>query len=801
MAIKIKKVAVIGAGVMGSGIAAHLAGAGIPSYLLDIVPKELSEDEKKAGLTLKDKKVRNRFALKGIDNIMKSKPSLIYSQKDISLITPGNMEDNLDWLREVDWIIEVVVERLDIKKKVFETVDKYRKENAIVSSNTSGIRLRDMAEGRSDSFKKHFLITHFFNPVRYMRLVEIIKGDDTLPEVVAYMADFIENILGKGVVYGKDTPNFIANRIGMFSMMDTIKVMMEDKYEVDEVDAIVGRPLGRPGSAAFGTADLVGLDTFVHVANNVYETAQDDEKRDIFKIPEFIKKMVEKNWLGRKAGQGFYKQEKGAGGEKTKFVIDYNTLEYREAKKYKYDSIGAVKDIDDPAEKVKTIVSGNDRASQLVWKLLRDTLIYSINRIPEIADDVVNIDNALKWGFNWALGPFETWDAIGVRESIERMEKEGIKVPAKAKEVASTPEGTFYKEVNGVRYYYDFNSKSYKEVPTRKNVISLEILKKQKKIIKENSSARLIDIGDGVICLEFFSKMNSIDADIIAMINDGIDELEKNFEAMVIGNNGENFSVGANIFMILAAAQAKEWKQLEDVVKNFQDANMRIKYASKPIVSAPFGMTLGGGAEVAMHAHRVRAHAELYMGLVEVGVGLIPGGGGCKEVLIRALGSGPVQPDLMKATIHTFETIGMAKVSMSAKEAQENLGLLRPIDSISLNRESLIYEAKQVALGLARSGFRPPRMDQIPVAGREGIATLKIALRGFRLSGNISEYDEHIGKKIAHVICGGNVAPGTLVSEQYLLDLEREAFVSLCGEEKTQARIQHMLMYNKPLRN
>ncbi len=504
MAFRIKKVAVLGAGVMGSGISAHLAGAGIPSYLLDIVPKELTEDEKKAGLTLNDKKVRNRFALRAIDNILKSKPSLIYSEKDISLITPGNMEDNLDWLKEADWIIEAVVERLDIKKEVFEKVDRYRKENAIVSSNTSGIRLKDMAEGRSESFRKHFLITHFFNPVRYMRLVEIIKGSDTLPEVVSFMADFIENILGKGVVYGKDTPNFIANRIGMFSMMDTIKVMLEDKYEVDEVDAIVGRPLGRPGSAAFGTADLVGLDTFVHVANNVYETATDDEQREIFKIPDFIKKMVEKNWLGRKTGQGFYRQEKGSGGEKTKLVIDYNTLEYRESKKYQYDSLGAVKDIDDPAEKIKRIVGGNDRAAQLVWKLLRDTLIYSINRIPEIADDIVNIDNAMKWGFNWALGPFETWDAIGVKASIERMEKEGIKVPEKAKEVANTPEGTFYKEVNGKVYYYDFNTKSYKEIVTRKNVVSLEILKKQKKIIKENSSARLIDIGDGVICLEFF---------------------------------------------------------------------------------------------------------------------------------------------------------------------------------------------------------------------------------------------------------------------------------------------------------
>ncbi|HEY4715521.1 MAG TPA: 3-hydroxyacyl-CoA dehydrogenase/enoyl-CoA hydratase family protein, partial [bacterium] len=685
MGFRIKKVAILGAGIMGSGIAAHLAGAGIPSCLLDIVPKELADEEKKAGLTLNDKIVRNRFALKGIDNILKSKPALIYSPKDVSLITPGNMEDNMDWLKDVDWIIEVVVERLDIKKKVFEMVDRIRKPEAIISSNTSGIRLRDMAEGRSPGFRKHFLITHFFNPVRYMRLVEIIKGDETSNEAVKYMTDFIENILGKGVVFGKDTPNFIANRIGIFSMLDTIKVMLDDKYEVDEVDAIVGRPMGRPGSAAFGTADLVGLDTFVHVASNVYETATNDEKREIFNVPEFIKKMVKKNQLGNKTGQGFYKREKKESGEKTKLVLDYNTFEYREAKKYKYDSLGAVKNIDDPAEKAKTILGTDDRASQLIWKVLRDTFIYSINRIPEIADDIVNIDNAMKWGFNWALGPFETWDAIGVKSSIERMEKEGINVSEKAKLVAATAEGTFYKDVNGRKHYFDFNTKSYKEVPVRENVTNIDILKKQNKIINENSSARLIDIGDGVICLEFFSKMNSIDGDIIAMINAGIDKLEKNYEAMVIGNNGENFSVGANIFMILAAAQAKEWKQLEEIVKNFQDANMRIKYASKPIVSAPFGMTLGGGAEVAMHAHRVRVHAELYMGLVEVGVGLLPGGGGCKEVLIRALGSGPVQPDLMKATIHTFEAIGMAKVSMSAKEAQEKMGLLRPVDSISLN--------------------------------------------------------------------------------------------------------------------
>jgi 3-hydroxyacyl-CoA dehydrogenase len=803
MSYQIKKVTIIGSGVMGSGIAAHLANAGIPSYMLDIVPKELTDEEKKAGLTLKDPQVRNRLSLAGIEHIRKSKPALIYSQKDISYITPGNMEDNLDYISQADWVIEVVTERLDIKKKVFEQVDKYRKQGSIVSSNTSGIKLKDMIEGRSEDFRKHFMITHFFNPVRYMKLLEFIVGEETKPDMVAFMQDFAENVLGKGVVYGKDTPNFIANRVGTFSMLDTIKAMLDDGYAIDEVDAIVGRPMGRPGSAAFGTADLVGLDTLVHVTNNVYENTPNDEKRDVFKVPEFINKMLKQGLLGDKAGQGFYKKIKDEKGRK-KLVLDYNTMEYKDTQKYKYDSLNMAKNAESPEEKIKILISSDDRAGKFAWKVTRDTLVYAANRIPEIADDIVNVDNAMKWGYNWAMGPFETWDAIGLARSVERMEKEGIKVPDNVKRVIEKGYGRFYLDIKGDKYYFDFKTGTYQPVVRRENTISLDSLKKKGAILKENGSARLINLGDGVICVEFNSKMNAIDDDLIAMINHGVDMLEsrQDIVGMVLGNEGETFSAGANIFLILMAAQNKEWKALEAAIDGLHNANMRMKYASKPIVAAPFNMTLGGGCEVSMHAHKIRAHAELYMGLVEVGVGVIPAGGGTKELYVRSLGDNVVKPDPMKAAIHTFETIGMAKVSMSAKEAMELYGFLKPTDQITLNKDNLIYDAKQTVLAMAKEGFKPPRYKtDIVVAGREAIATLRLGARNLKLSGYISEYDEFIANKLINVIAGGDVPPGTIVDEQRLLDLEKEAFLSLCGEQKTQDRLQYMLMNNKPLRN
>ena len=803
MNYQIKRVTIIGSGVMGAGIAAHLANAGIPSYLLDIVPKELTDDEKKAGLSLKDPRVRNRLAIAGIEHIKKSKPALIYSQKDVSFITPGNMEDNLDLIGQSDWIIEVVTERLDIKKKVFEQVDKYRKQGSIVSSNTSGIKLKDMADGRSKDFREHFMITHFFNPVRYMKLLEFITGDETKPEIVSFMQEFSENVLGKGIVYGKDTPNFIANRVGTFSMLDTIKTMIEDGYAIDEVDAIVGRPMGRPGSAAFGTADLVGLDTLVHVTDNVYENTPNDEKREVFKVPEFINKMVKQGWLGDKSGQGFYKKMKDETGRK-KLVLDYNTMEYKDSQKYKYESLEMAKNAETPEEKSRVLISSDDRGAKFAWKVTRDTLIYALNRIPEIADDIVSIDNALKWGYNWSIGPFEGWDAIGVASSIERMKKEGLKVPDTVNRVIEKGYGRFYLDIKGDKYYFDLQTNTYNPIVRRPNVISLDSCKKKGMVLKENGSARLIDIGDGVICVEFNSKMNAIDDDIINMLNSGVDMLESRHDiaGMVLANEGETFSAGANIFLVLMAAQNKQWKELEKSIDGLHGANMRMKYASKPIVSAPFNMALGGGCEVCMHTHKIRAHAELYMGLVELGVGVIPAGGGTKEVYLRALSNNVVKPDPMKAALHTFETIGMAKVSMSAKEAIELYGFLSPADQITLNKENLIYDAKQTVLAMVKEGFKPqrPRTD-IQVAGREALATLKLGARNLRLGGYISEYDEFIANRLINVIAGGDVPPGTTVDEQKLLDLEKEAFLILCGQQKTQDRLQYMLMNNKPLRN
>ncbi len=800
---KINKVAVIGSGVMGGDIAGLLAYVGIPVYLLDIVPPNLSEEEKK------DPKARNKFALTALERIVKEKriPPKI-TKEDVKLITPGNMEDNLDYLSDADWILEVVVEDPKIKQNVFATIEKYAKPTAIISSNTSGIPIKVMTEGRSDDFKKRFLVTHFFNPPRYMKLLEMVAGEETDPELVDFMAKFGTNVLGKGVVFGKDTPNFIANRIGVFGMMATIWQMLEDGYEIDEVDAIVGKPMGRPGSAAFGTADLVGIDTLVHVVENIYENVPEDEKRDVFKVPDFVKKMVEKGLLGNKTKAGFYKKEKNAEGKRVKLVIDPKTLEYREAKKYDYDSLKDAKAEENLSRRLRKLVYADDRAGQFAWKVMRDTLVYTANRLYEIADDIVNIDNAMKWGFNWDLGPFEAWDAIGVKESIEKMEEEGIEVPKLIKRVITNGYGYFYIDVGGQKFYYDPKALKYKPVPRPSNVILLKSLKDQEKVIEENGSATLIDLGDGVGLVEFHTKLNSIDDGIIEMMNKAIDMLEEDkLEGLVLSSQGRNFSAGANILAILMAAQQKQWDVIEQVVKAFQDVNMRMKYAPKPIVVAPYDLTLGGGAEITMHAHKVQADNFLYMGLVEVGVGLLPGGGGNKEVYLRAFGEPHIDDPIklsqhaVQAAIHAFGLVSQAKVSMGAKDAVR-LGYLKSSDNITLNRDSLIYDAKQTVLAMIKEGFKPRKpLDSIVVPGREGIATISLGIKNFLYGGYITEYEAFMAKKIAFVISGGDVLPGSKVSEQHLLDLEREAFVSLCGEQKTQERLQHMLMYNKPLRN
>ncbi|AKS39423.1 3-hydroxyacyl-CoA dehydrogenase [Anoxybacillus gonensis] len=792
--MRIKKAAVLGSGVMGSGIAAHLANVGIPTLLLDIVPKELTAEEQAKGWTLEHKQVRNRIVNQAVERLLKQKPAPLMSKENVALIEVGNFEDDFRRLAECDWIIEVVVERLDVKKSVFEKVDEVRKQGSIVSSNTSGISIEAMAEGRSDDFKKHFLGTHFFNPPRYLKLLEVIPTKHTDPSVVAFMKQFGENVLGKGVVLAKDTPNFIANRIGTYGLLVTVREMMKGGYSVGEVDSVTGPLIGRPKSATFRTLDVVGLDTFIHVANNVFEKVEGEEK-EVFTVPSFMKTMVEKGWLGSKSGQGFF-YKKG----KDIFELNYETLEYEPTKKLKAPSVEMSKQAKGTANKLKALVYANDRAGQLLWNILSPTLLYSAELLGEIADDIVAIDRAMKWGFGWELGPFETWDAIGVKQSVEKMKAEGRQVPSWVEQMLENGHETFYKHEHGRVSYYDRGQ--YKPVEENEKVIHIQRLKEQKGVIKKNSGASLIDLGDDVALLEFHSPNNAIGFDIVQMINYALEEVDRNYKGLVIGNQGKNFCVGANLAMILMEAQDDNYFEIEMVVRQFQQAMMNIKYSAKPVVVAPFAMTLGGGTEICLPASRIQASAETYMGLVEVGVGLIPGGGGNKELYIKHLSGMPngVEFDLQKVANKVFETIAMAKVSTSAAEARE-LNFLNGQDGISINGDHLIHDAKQAVLALYESGYKPPVRKKIPVVGETGYATLLLGAQGMYHSGYISEHDLKIAKKLAYVIAGGSVPYGTEVDEQYLLDLEREAFLSLVGEPKTQARMQHMLVKGKPLRN
>ncbi len=799
---KIRRVAVLGAGVMGSGIAAHLANAGIRSLMLDIVPPTLSDEDRKRGLTEKDPAFRNRFAAKGVAGIRKSRPALLYSQKDIGLISIGNFDDDLPEAAECDWIVEVVTENLAIKKALYDRIEAVWKPGTVVTSNTSGIAISQMTEGRSKEFRKHFLVTHFFNPVRYMKLLELVPGEDTDPGILRGVADFGERKLGKGIVYGKDTPNFIGNRIGVFAMMYAMHAMMEDGLSIEEVDKVLGPAMGRPKSAAFGTADLVGIDTLLHVSDNVYSNLPDDPQRETFLPPPFVSEMVARGWLGRKAKGGFFKME-GKGEEKKMFVLDYQALDYRPTTKVSYPSLDAAKGEDDVGARIRKVTEGEDKAAGYAWKVLSESLLYSARRIPEIAGDVVNIDNAIKWGFNWTLGPFETWDAIGVKDSVARMRKEGKEIPESVEKMLAGGNPTFYRRRDGILECFDFASGAYVPVPVSPDIIFLPALKERNKVVKGNQGATLVDIGDGVLCLEFHTKMNAIDGDIVSMMNEGVALAEKDFAGMVIANHAENFCVGANLMLVFLEAQNKNFENIERMIREFQNACMRLRYSEKPVVAAPAGMTLGGGTEICLGADRIRAAAETYMGLVEVGVGLLPAGGGTKEMVIRSLEGIPdgVSADPLPFLRKAFETIGMAKVATSAKEARE-LGFLRPWDRISIQRDFLIQEAKNVVLGMNREGYEMPRpRTDIALPGRSEFSTFAYALYAMKVAGHISEYDERIGRKIAFVMTGGDIPRGTRLSEQDLLDLEREAFLSLCGEEKTQARIQHMLMKGKPLRN
>ena len=798
---KIKKVAVLGAGAMGSAIAAHLANVGIPSFLLDIVPPELIEVEKKKGLTFQSPEVRNRFAIMGKKRVQESSPASLYWKEDASLITIGNFEDHLSWVSQADWIIEAVIEDLNAKRELFKKLLPFLREETVISSNTSGISIQQMCEGFSRDFEERFLGTHFFNPPRYMKLLEIIPAKSTVKPLVERMVHVGEKILGKGVVYAKDTPNFIANRIGALASTVTIRTMMEDGYRIEEVDQITGPAIGRPKMATFKLADLVGLDVVAHVGKNLLENLPEKE-RVYFQPPSFIQQMIKNQWLGQKTKQGFYKKVKKDGKEET-LVLDYEKLDYRSQDKVNLPSVEMAKNIDDVKERIKTVVMSPDRGGQFAWKILKKTLLYSAEKIPEVSDDIVNIDRAMKWGYNWELGPFEIWDAMGLKSSLKRMEKEGEPIPPLVEQLLKKGYASFYEKKDGRVLYFDLGGGQYQEIGEKPEIILLPSLKDRNKTVLSNPGASLIDLGDGVACLEFHSKMNTIGADTIQMIRDALREVGEKFDGMVIGNQGENFSAGANLMLMLFEIQDENWDDIELSVKAFQDALMAIKYFEKPVVAAPFGLTLAGGCEICLSSAAMRAAAETYMGLVEVGVGLIPAGGGTKEMLLRCTEGVPpeVDADLFPFVRRAFETVGMAKVATSAKEAQK-FGFMRSTDRITINRDHLIHDAKRTALALAKEGYQPPRpRKNIKVVGEKGLALLQMGLFYMREGGYISEYDEHVGKKLAYIFSGGNLPDGSEVTEQYILDLEREAFVSLCGEPKTQERMQYTLKTGRPMRN
>jgi len=793
----IDRAAVIGAGVMGANLAAHLANAGIPTLLLDIVPP----DGASVGGDPESREYRDAFARGGLKKALKASPAAFYVKESAALIETGNIEDDLEKLRDVDWVLEAVTEKLEIKESLFKRIEGYLKPTAILTSNTSGLSAESMAEILPDELKKRFLVTHFFNPPRYMRLLEIVPNSATDSAVADFMADFGEDILGKGIVYAKDTPNFIANRIGVFSIISVYRTMIENGYTVEEVDLLTGPLIGRPRSASLRTTDLVGLDTLAHTCDTVYDRSPDDEQRDFFKLPDLIKKMIKENRIGEKAGQGFYKKTKKDG--KTEIQsLDFESFDYREKKRPAFTSVNLAQNMENTTERLGALMASKDRAGEFLWRTLSEALVYSANRIGEISDDIVQIDNAMKWGFNWEMGPFELWDALGVERVAKRLGKEGREIPKVVEDVLKSESKSFYQDdEKGMRIFVGAGKHESVREPAK--TISLSRLRKQNKVVKKNAGASLIDMGDGILCLEFHSKMNAIGADIIQMVTAAVNETEANFEGLVVGNEGTNFSVGANLMLLLFEAQEENWEDIDLIIRSFQKMTMSLKYCKRPVVAAPFGMALGGGCEVVLGAGHACASAETYIGLVEMGVGLIPAGGGCKELLIRNLAGVPRVDgiDLFPFARAAFETIGFAKVATSAEEAKQ-LRLLRADDGVSLNPARVLYYAKAMAKGLASQGYRRPNPAiQIPVVGESGIASIKTHLYMLREGSFISEYDAYLGEQLATILCGGRVRTGTMVSEQYLLDLEREVFLRLCGQRKTLERIQHMLKKGKPLRN
>jgi len=807
---RIHQVAVLGAGTMGARISAHLANAGVPSFLLDIVPPDA------------DPANRNKIALAGLEAARKAKPAAFFEPSLASLVTPGNFEDDLRRVSEVDWIIEAVIEDLDIKRELLKKVDALRRPGTIITTNTSGLPVGKIAEGFPDDFRRCWFGTHFFNPPRYMRLLEIIPTPESDSALIDAIANFSDLQLGKGVVMANDMPNFIANRIGTFSVLNVMRLMQELDLTIEEVDALTGPAVGWPRSATFRTLDMVGLDILGHVVRNVEKVAEQEGVPHASPLPDFFPQMIDRKMLGDKTGGGFYKKNvarapsPAKSGDDERLGLDWKTLEYRPRQKAKFASLDMSKNLDDPSQRIRTLLNGSGKGKdeQFLWNALSDLWNYSANRIPEIADTIVEIDRAMRLGFNWELGPFELWDAAGVEATVARMKKEGRAVAPNVEKLIASGKSSWYanepKSAAG-RAFFDLGDGNYRPIDVPAGVWSVTVAKKSNGVVKKNSGASLVDIGDGVACIEFHSKMNSLGADIVQLVSQTLKPagIGENFEAFVITNDAPNFSVGANLMLLLMSAQEEEWDEVDLAIRAFQGMTQAIKFSPKPVVIAPFGMTLGGGVEMSRHAAARQPHAELYMGLVEVGVGLLPGGGGCKEMLLRAVDSAAaVRPggrgesvEMMEAMKRTFETIAMAKVSTSAHEAR-GLGFLNDADRITMNRDRVLSDAKERALELLRAGYEPPQMrTDIPAPGENILAMLKLGVHLMRQGEYITEHEVKIGTKVAEVLCGGNVTPGTPVSEQYILDLEREAFKSLCGEKKTQERIQHTLKTGKTLRN
>ena len=808
----IEKVVVLGAGTMGARIAAHVANAGVWCALLDIAPKELSAEEQKRGLTLASPDVRNRIVRAGLAAAVKSKPAAFFKRGVENRIVTGNYEDDLKLCAEADWIIEVVAENLEIKRALLSRLAAVRKPGTIVTTNTSGLPVHSIAEGMPEEWQQHWAGTHFFNPPRYLKLVEIIPGTATLSGVIETLADFCDHKLGKGVVVAKDTPNFIANRIGTFSMLNAIHLMGELGMTFEEVDACTGPALGWPKSATFRLADIVGIDVLLHVIRNIYENIPNDESRELYKVPALIEEMAKRGWIGDKTGSGFYKRVKKAGGESEILTLDPAKMEYRPQQKARFASIEAGKAIESTRDRLRMLCGPalegkvGDKAQKFIWGVLSGMCLYAARRVPEISDSIADVDRAMRWGFGWELGPFEIWDAIGVEAMARQLEKEGKAKPPLVSGLLTSAKKSFYESAKGETSYFDFAGKAYKPVPQADGIIILKSLKERGREIEKNSGASLINLGDGVICCEFHSKMNAIGGDLLGMIHKGLARLRADFDAMVIANQAENFSAGANLMLVLMTAQEQEWDDLHVMVRQFQNTTLAIKHSPKPVVVAPQGLALGGGCEVVLHGTRVHAAAEAYMGLVEVGVGLIPAGGGSKEMIIRAneRAEGEEDLDLFHALKPVFENIAMARVSTSGEEARD-LGYLRRADLVAMNLERLVADAKETALGLVRSEWRQtapsPNEPSIRVLGQEFSAAAKLAVYMMLKGEYISEYDAIVARKLGHILAGGALTSAQLVSEQYLLDLEREAFVSLCGERKTQERIAHTLKTGKPLRN